>query len=193
MTVERPKTGSGKIEQELDKVEGQIANIQENILSASPAAIEAKAPEPSNDRIWDLSYREFKAADAPKITYTRMFAPASKPNPRCEAERKRGWEYVKCQCENFEIIGEKIEMWLCKWPGDPYTYWEIPVGKPIYLPRWVAEHLSTREYRRLVMSDRNTSLIHSEVEGSGMSQPTHQMTSVEVRKRLGCRSVGFGF
>ncbi len=65
-------------------------------------------------------------------------------------------EYVNFIAENKEIIGETIEMWTKAFPGMPAEFWKIPVNKPIWAPRYVAEQIKGRKYHRLVMQDNVT-------------------------------------
>jgi hypothetical protein len=86
--------------------------------------------------------------------------------------------------ENNEIVGENVQFWLKPYPGLPAHEWIVPVNKPIYLPQYVAEHLAKRSYVRYVMQERR---------GAGEGDLTHEMAAKEVRHRLDCRSVDFGF
>ena len=179
-----------------DKNRGIVLEITQrfkSIFGRSPEVI-AKAPEVEQQPAVEMSYKDFKATDAPVITFSRAFAAPGKPNPKCEAERRRGWQYVKCICENFEVFGETIELWQCRWPGDPHSFWQVPVNKPIYLPRFVAEHLASRKYHRFKMEDRNQYLVAQEtMNGIGTSDVAQTMVARETHKRLGCRSAEFEF
>lgn len=62
-------------------------------------------------------------------------------------------ELVKFEAENIEIIGEAIEVWTKKFPGQPAEFWKIPVNTPVWGPRYLAEQLASRQYHRLVMKE----------------------------------------
>jgi hypothetical protein len=62
-------------------------------------------------------------------------------------------ELVQFIAEHREIIGENIEIWTKKFQGTPYEYWEVPTGKPVWGPRYLAEQIKNCNYRRLVMND----------------------------------------
>lgn len=65
-------------------------------------------------------------------------------------------EYVKFIAENKEIIGETIEVWTKPYAGMPAQFWKVPVNKPIWGPRHLAEQLTKCRYHRLVMQDSIT-------------------------------------
>jgi hypothetical protein len=63
-------------------------------------------------------------------------------------------EYVCFIAEHREIIGEKIEIWTKKFRGIPSEYWEVPSGKPVWGPRYLAERIAACSYNRLKTEDR---------------------------------------
>ena len=65
-------------------------------------------------------------------------------------------EYVYLIAEHREIIGEDIDLWVKVFPGMPAEEWKIPVGKPIWAPRYVAERIKGCSYHRLTMRDTVT-------------------------------------
>lgn len=65
-------------------------------------------------------------------------------------------EYVHFIAENKEIIGETIEMWTKPYPGMPAEFWNVPVNKPIWAPRHVAEQIKSRFYHRLKTENTGT-------------------------------------
>lgn len=64
-------------------------------------------------------------------------------------------EYVKFIAENKEIIGESIQMWTKPFAGMPAEEWEVPVNKPLWAPRYVAEQIKKCFYHRLTMQQSN--------------------------------------
>lgn len=62
-------------------------------------------------------------------------------------------EYVHFMAENKEIIGEAIEMWTKPFPGMPAEEWVVPVNKPLWAPRYVAEQIKRKYYHRLTMQN----------------------------------------
>lgn len=162
----------------------QLDKTQESMKDFNKDKIDQEAPEPiQTDPQIKWSKIQLDQYDAPVIKPTRSFAPRSKPNPKEAKKREMGWELVKCIVENLEVIGEAPKFWLDCFQGDPTYFWEIPANIPVYIPRFVAEHLSKRHYHIFKM--RDTSDMNSIQSGT-------EMTVRETRKRLDCRLAGFG-
>jgi hypothetical protein len=58
-------------------------------------------------------------------------------------------EYVQFIAENKELIGENIEIWTKRYPGVPAEFWIVPTNKPVWGPRYLAEQIKSKYYRRL--------------------------------------------
>lgn len=93
-------------------------------------------------------------------------------------------EYVQFEAENTEIIGETIEAWTKKFPGQPAEFWKIPVNTPVWGPRYLAEQLSSRTYHRLVM--KQDKITGSDQQGN---QYFGAMASDTTINRLNARPV----
>jgi hypothetical protein len=63
-------------------------------------------------------------------------------------------QYVRIIAENNEIKGEHIEMWSKPYPGLPCEFWNVPVNKPIHVPRYLAEQIKRKFYHRLAMQEQ---------------------------------------
>lgn len=66
-------------------------------------------------------------------------------------------QYVSFIAEHKEIIGEKIEVWTKKFKGKAAEYWEVPSGKVVWGPRYLAERIAGCTYRRLKTEDKPVS------------------------------------
>jgi len=55
-------------------------------------------------------------------------------------------EYVQFIAENKEIIGETIEIWTRPFGGMPAEFWKVPVNKPVWGPRYLAEQIKRCYY-----------------------------------------------
>jgi hypothetical protein len=62
-------------------------------------------------------------------------------------------EYVQFEAENKEIIGEAIELWTRPYPGMAAEFWIVPVNKPVWGHRHLAEQIKRASYHRLVMKE----------------------------------------
>lgn len=180
-----------KITGAIDKITGKgLENLEKTTEEMKNLTVDEinKAPLTEVEPQTKMSKEEVEHYDAPVIKPTRSFPAHSKPSSKEKKERERGWELVKCIAENVEIYGEKIEFWLNKYLGDPTHFWEIPVNKPIYLPRFVAEHLATRTYHRFKMVDRSG---RSFMEGSSSGEES--LVVRETLARVTCKPAGFEF
>ncbi len=57
-------------------------------------------------------------------------------------------EYVNFIAENNEIIGEELDFWTKPFAGMPAEEWKVPVNKPVWAPRYVAEQIKRKYYHR---------------------------------------------
>jgi len=63
-------------------------------------------------------------------------------------------EYVQFIAENKEIIGESIDLWTKPYPGMPAEEWIVPVNKPVWGPRYLAEQIKGAVYHRMSMENK---------------------------------------
>lgn len=181
--MSRPKVNS-ESQKQLDQADDQFKAFSEQISSFS--SVDQKAASEETEPQTKLSKREAKKMDAPYIEPERSVACSHKEkfNEKYRKDWERGWERVKCIVENNEIIGEKVPVWTKKFAGDPYHFWQVPVNKPIYIPRLLAEQLAACKYRRLIMQDAPTSNV------DGM-QFYGSMSVESVKNRIDARPIGF--
>lgn len=140
-------------QKELDKAQEKFDQYADNIkeLSSVPVnAVAAKEQEP----IHKLSQQEIAKS---KDIYLKPVKSLGAPEKFNESYREQ-WnfakEYVHFVAEHREIIGEKIEMWTKPFAGVPCEFWEVPTGKPVWAPRYVAEQITKAQYRRLKTQDK---------------------------------------
>lgn len=60
-------------------------------------------------------------------------------------------QYVQFIAENKEIIGDTIELWTRPFGGVAAEFWKVPVNKPVWGPRYLAEQIKRKFYHRLIM------------------------------------------
>lgn len=173
---------------ELNKVQEQISTLTEPIANSDISA-RAALPEVECEPQTKLSSREAKSADAPYIKPLRSISSKEKFNDKYKDAHRNGWEYVKCIVENKEIIGEAVEVWTKKFPGDPAHFWRVPVNKPIFIPRLLAEQLASCKYSRLKMKEDERQVTGSDHAGTYVGALQFE----ETVKRIDCTPVGFGF
>ncbi len=182
-TNQHPKVNS-KGEQELKKAEERFEKFEAQVKTLTDVDELNKSPLVESEPQTKLSTREAEKADAPYIKPSRSISSKEIFDEKFRKQRDAAWKYVKCIVENNEIIGEKVQKWTKKFPGEPAYFWEIPVNTPIYLPLFLAEELSKCTYHRLVMQEQPQSI------GDGATL-THTPVAKETRHRIDCRSIGF--
>jgi len=181
--MEKPKLSSGQARKEVDRLETEFQEKAKQMSSMTQDEI-ATAPVKETESKVEMSKKEIIQFDAPMIKPSHKIHGIGKPKAEQEGLRKKAWEYVKVVAENLEVHGETIEFWhKPPYSGEPCCFWQVPVNKPVYVPRFVADHLSTRCYHRLVMQEKTTNLGHGEI--------TSTLVATETRRRLDCRTVGF--
>lgn len=181
----RPKVNS-ESQKELDKAEASFQAFDEQVKSMTVDQMN-KAPVLEMEPQTKQSTRELNKQDAVHIKPIRSINSKEPFNEKYRQEHTKAWEYIRCVVENNEIIGEAVELWTKKFPGDSAHFWRIPVNKPVFLPRHVAERIADCKYHRLMMDQTQIS------SSDGMGTYMGSMVVDHTKHRLDCRPVGFGF
>lgn len=205
--IPKPQLSSGKAQQEIDRVEAQLDAAKEAIDNLSIDKIESEAPQAEElEQQTKISKKQEREYDAPVI---KPFSSEPSPgmrNPkfqevikRCAKKTAKAKELVRVIVENNEVIGETVEAWIGTLPGEPVTRWIVPVNMPIYIPRFVAEHLASRKYHRIKMADPESDpsmrqrLMSQVGPGRAASEPSgNYMTITETHNRISCRLASEG-
>ncbi len=147
--VQKPNVNSAS-EKELDKVESQFESYKENIESLTLDRMN-QAPKKEDEPQTKLTGREIdKKAEIYLKPHTTISC-HDKFNENFRTEYNFQKEYVHFIAENKEIIGETIELWTRPFAGMPAEFWKVPVNKPVWGPRYLAEQIKRCYYHRLVM------------------------------------------
>ncbi len=137
------ETELDKMQKQFDNFDSQVKELTQDRMAAAPVA----EVEPQTK----LSQKEVDKSNQiwlkPKVT----IACRDKFNERLREKYNFAKEYVQFIAEHKEIIGEKIETWTRPFPGMSAEFWEVPVNKPIWGPRYLAEQISKCQYHRLKM------------------------------------------
>lgn len=92
-------------------------------------------------------------------------------------------EYVQFIAEHKEIIGEVIEKWTKPYAGVSAMFWKVPVNKPVWGPRYLAEEIKRCNYHRLKMDQTTMS------GGDGYGQYYGAMAVDTIVQRLDAHPV----
>lgn len=170
-----PKTSKPKVsnhsQRELDKAEVQFQKFDEEVKTMTLDRLNETPREETESRM-RLSSKEVEKKNGTYLKPITSFDPAANPrtglvtekfNEKFRAEYNFQKEYVNFSAHNNEIIGEDIEIWTKPFPGMPAEQWKVPVNKPVWGPRYLAEQIKRKFYHRLVMNENRIS--HSSGEG----------------------------
>ena len=182
---ERPKVNSAG-QKELDKVQEQFDNFDAQVKSLTLDK-KNEAPIADFEPQTKTSGREQQAAGVVYIKPARTIGSKEKFNEAFREDYERAKKYVKCIVENYEIQGERVDMWTKPFPGMPAELWELPTNKPIAVPGYVAERCSNCCYHRLHMDENKT------ISADGMGTYYGAMAVKETKRRIDARPVGNGF
>lgn len=191
MTKEKAPPLNGKV---LDDAEKNFMQFQKEINSFNPLNKEVPVEEISP--YTKLSRREMKLADAPYIEPVREM---SRPNVMKYGDagkfhyntahddlRHASWKYIKVTVDNYEAIGQTIEMWTGQWGCEPGYLWHVPVNKPIWIPLFLAKQIKGCRYHEIVMRDpfeNDPSAASRKVDSIELVQ---KMTVEMKKQRLDC-------
>ena len=182
---------NGKV---LEDAERNFLQFQKETASINP--LDSKAPVEEVSPYTKLSRREMQLADAPYLEpvrdISRPFVAQSGEkgkvhyNSAHDKLREEGWRYIKVTVDNYESIGQTIEMWSAQWGCEPAYLWHVPVNKPIWIPLFLAKQIKGCRYHEIVMRDPfedNPQAASKKVQGIELVQ---KMTVERKKQRLDC-------
>lgn len=153
--VEKPKVSNSLAEKELDKAQKQFDEFDANVRSLTLDRMNS-APKADQEMQTTMSQNQLARATDVYLKPHTSIGSREKFNEDYRKEYEYAKEYVNFIAENKMIIGEIIEMWTKPFPGLPAQFWKIPVNKPIWAPRYVAEQIKRAKYHILSMRDTIT-------------------------------------
>lgn len=141
-----------KAKSELDKVAEQFDKFDENVKSLTQDRMN-QAPKLETEPQVKLSQKELSNSREIYLKPKRYLEPKEKFNENFRKEYEYRKEYVRFIAQNNELIGSAIEIWTKPFAGMNAEYWEVPVNKPIWGPRYLAEQIKKCNYHRLRMDE----------------------------------------
>lgn len=149
MTEKKPKVP----EKELDKLQSQFDQFDNQIKDLTNDR--SKAPTQEVEAQTKLSSREIENSSKIWLKPKRTIPARDKFNERFRDAYNFSKEYVQFIAENKEVIGESIQAWTRPYGGMPAEEWEIPVNKPVWGPRYLAEQIRKCSYHRMRMEQNS--------------------------------------
>lgn len=177
----RPKVSTSLAEKELDNVEKQFKAFDENIKEMTQDRMN-QTPKVETEQQTKLSQKDIEKSKDIYLKPQRSIGSKEKFNEDYRKQYEFDKEYVYFIAENKEILGEDIELWSKPYAGLPAEYWRVPVNKPIWAPRYVAEQIKRKYYHRLIMQEKVT-------ENTGVGQMYGALVADTTIARLDARPV----
>jgi hypothetical protein len=177
----KPKATNSLTEKELDKAEKQFEAFDNQVKEMTLDRMNM-APKTETEPQTKISSKELEKSKDLYLKPAKTIGCRDKFNERFRESYNFDKEYVQFIAENKEIIGETIELWTRPYGGMPAEFWQVPVNKPVWGPRYLAEQIKRCTYHRLVMQQTPT---HTE----GLGQFYGSMAVDTTVERLTARPV----
>lgn len=181
---------SSTVERELDKAQKQFDAFDENVKSLTLDRMN-EAPKKETEQQTKLSQKEITNTDH-YLKPKRSIGNKDKFNEKFSEQWNFAKEYVNFIAENNEIVGENIEIWTRPFGGVPAEFWEVPVNKAVWGPRYLAEQINKCQYHRLVMKENNTHSSGSNFQFYGSMAADTIVNRLEARPAGNRKSIFMG-
>jgi len=147
-------------QQEIDKAEKQLDSFEQNLKEMS---LDRMNMAPKQETELKISQKDIEKSKDVYIKPSRIIMSRERFNEDYREEYNFAKEYVQCIPKHNEINGEVIEFWTKPFPGLPAEFWQVPSGKPAFIPRYAAEQLTKCRYHRFTMQQN----VATGTDGSG--------------------------
>lgn len=150
--MDKSKVKNSTSEQELDRAQAQFEAFDSQIKSMTMDRLN-ETPRQEYEPQTQMSSKQIERSKDVYLTPERSIAGRDRFNEDYRKEYEFKKELVHFTAENREIIGECIEIWTRPFGGMPAEFWKVPVNKPVWGPRYLAEQIKRKFYHRLVMQE----------------------------------------
>jgi hypothetical protein len=142
-----PKVVKSEIERAGEQFDKFDANVKELTLDRMN---EAPKLETEGTKI---SQKELSNSKEIYLKPERYIEPKEKFNEKFRKAYEFAKEYVRFIASNNELRDSPIEMWTKNFAGINCEFWRVPVNKPVWGPRYLAEQIRKCSYHRLRMDE----------------------------------------
>jgi len=170
----KPRVNSAG-ERELEKAEKQFQEFDDQVKTLTLDRMN-EAPKREVEPQTKLSQKEIDRSKDIYLKPLRTISSKEKFNEEYRDAYNFDKEFVHFIAENKEIIGEEIHLWTKPYAGVPAEEWKVPVNKPVWGPRYLAEQIKRKRYHRMKTEDRQTT-----AEG-GMTFYGHTVVDTTVQR-----------
>lgn len=151
----KPTLNTGSAQEQLDVAEKQLDAFEQNIKDLTMDRMN-EAPKYEQEAQTKIANKELKKDNAEYLKPVNRVGAKEKFNEKFRSAYDFAREYVRVIAENKEIIGETIQLWTKPFPGMSAEEWKVPVNRPVYMPRYLAEQIKRKYYHRLIMQQSTT-------------------------------------
>ena len=158
--AEKPRSNSAS-EREMEKISSQFDSFEKNIKDLTldrmnEAPLKETAPH-------EMSQKQMANSKDIYLKPKRTVSCSGKEqfNEKFRDDYNYQKEYVYFTAYHNELIGAPAEFWVRPYGGLPAEEWEVPTGKPVWAPRYVAERIKGCKYHRLSMDETKTTGLNS--------------------------------
>lgn len=151
---DKPKVQS-ESQHELDKAQQNFDQFDQSVKDLTMDRMNM-APKQETDSQTKIAQKDIDRSNGIYIKPKRTISSKKKFNEKFREAYNFDKEYVNFIAENKEIIGESLIFWTKPYMGIPAEEWEIPVNKPVWAPRYVANQIKDCKYHRLSTKDNTT-------------------------------------
>lgn len=174
--AEKPKVNSSS-EKELDKIQDQFKEFDKQVQDMTLDRMNM-APKQETEQQTKLAQKDIENSKEIYLKPYRQVGSREKFNEDYRSKYEFATQFVQFIAENKEIIGEDLDIWTKPFAGMPAQWWKVPVNKPVWGPRHLAEQIASCRYHRLVMQQKT-------ITGSdGMGQYYGSMSADTTIQRL---------
>jgi len=148
----KPHTVNSDSAKEIERAEKQFDAFSEQVTSLTLDRMN-EAPKEELEPQTKISQKDIDNVPKIYLKPSKSVASREKFNERFRSAYEFDKEYVNFIAENNEVKGETMEFWTKPYAGMPAEFWQVPVNKPVWAPRYVAEQIKRKSYHRLQMSE----------------------------------------
>lgn len=150
MAKERPQVDSAgqkeldKAEKQFEAFDNQVKELTMDRMNQTPKADREEAK---------VSSKDLEKSNDLYMKPVRTISCKEKFNEKYRDEYNYAKEYVPFVPKHYET-SDKAEFWTKPFAGVPAEFWQLPVDRTVYAPRYVEEQLKKCAYRRLSMDQK---------------------------------------
>lgn len=150
--AEKPTSRNSASEKELDKVEKQFQAFDENVKSMTLDHLN-QVPKQESEASHKMTQNEIADAKDIYIQPFKSINSREKFNENYRDDYNFAMEWVYITAQNNMIINEFLQFWTKPFAGMPFEEWKVPVNKPIWVRRHVAERIKGCVHHELHMDE----------------------------------------